>query len=304
MPSDCARGPGWLPDLGAVMTLHISVSQINAEVGCPRERWYDKVEKIPRESKPSAYPQGSAGHKALEYFYANYDGTIPDDPYELAAVVQQALETDDTFTSIPVIYPYIKKSATNKREGYKEMEMQTYMLIKAFWQNPYMPAEVIDTEHKFTIQTPGGVDVIGYIDLIARDEDGTICIVDHKFIAKSSGTLKTFDGEGLTDDDDWPTVDTGMIEQLTPQMMIYGLYGTLTYGDPNVRLFHQEIVKNKKPVCRLLEFHRPPNYQQEVMELIDAMIDRIMNATKKSSPRIRSWRCGGCGWSTTCANDF
>lgn len=172
--------------------LHISHSQMLTYSNCSLKYQFMYVEARPPESLSIALALGSAIHTGIERYYRSL---MEKDYMEPLNVLEElfadclSLEIDNC--DIPVIY---KKEAPDK-DSVIEMGQR---LLKAFYEGvdlSGMKIEAVERPLAATLYTAEGeateLKLIGILDLLLRDQDGELLVVDHKTAAlkKSQSTV-------------------------------------------------------------------------------------------------------------------
>ena len=265
--------------------LHVSASSLRVLQECPRQFFYQYLQGRPRESVSSRMIIGTAIHAALEAFYRalmeNREEPGLDELVEVAAAsLRQAVAGP-----FPVAF--------DDGEDLEAMEAECNRVLTAFLDAPYRPHKVLGVEEPFGLalrdEDTGELLydelVVGFFDLVAEDEDGTVAIVDHKVSSRLA------------------------VPKSTEQDVQLGLYAWA--GDQiasgQVRLRHHVLVRGKKAVrAEIVDIPRSPSDSRETHEAICSGLEMIQVAVEHPRPdallgRRRSWRCGGCGYRAACS---
>jgi len=170
--------------------LHFSYSQLSTFLICPMKYAHSYVWGTPPETKPIALPFGKAIHKGAEIFYRSIMETGEIIP------VDQVIETFkivfDRETKNPDLELTMKEGETIG--GLREQGIE---LVKLFHKE-ILPQKIAGVEVPFSISIPdilnGGGDLpiklVGYFDLVERDEQGTYLIVELKTSAQRFSSLR------------------------------------------------------------------------------------------------------------------
>ena len=170
--------------------LHFSYSQLSTFLICPMKYAHSYVWGTPPETKPIALPFGKAIHKGAEIFYRSIMETGEISP------VDQVIETFkivfDRETKNPDLELTMKEGETIG--GLREQGIE---LVKLFHKE-ILPQKIAGVEVPFSISIPdilnGGGDLpiklVGYFDLVERDEQGTYLIVELKTSAQRFSSLR------------------------------------------------------------------------------------------------------------------
>jgi putative RecB family exonuclease len=165
--------------------LHISSSQIFVYLNCSLKYQFMYVEARKPELIPIALPFGSAIHSAMEMYYRSVKNS--GNPESLEAIIgrfEDCLSLDLDHSDIPVIY---KKAAPDKDSVIKMGKG----LLEMFYESVDLTGmQVIGAELPLsaTLYTEEGsateLKLIGVLDLLLRDQNGELLIVDHKTAAQ------------------------------------------------------------------------------------------------------------------------
>ena len=154
-----------------------SYSAINTYQRCPMQYWYKMVKKIQRKKKNVALFDGINAHEWLKIFFLELQAG--GDKTDAWAAVNQQAESD--LQSL--------KATTFDDELAKAETQITMMLavIKRYVDQYSEEWEILHVEEEFMLLLDSG-DVITFTpDLVVRDRNGTVWIVDHK---TTSGTVE------------------------------------------------------------------------------------------------------------------
>ena len=285
-----------------------SASQMRTLNDCPRKYHYRYIERIPEPKTGIALPHGNAVHAAMQLYYeALRDGFAPPSVDDMKAVAQAEFErrlSQIADKGGEVEFAYVDKKKSNQRQTARDSLAWIGRAVDAFAANPYIPAQVIDVEHEFALNIEKyGRQIIGYIDLIARDRDGSIIVVDHKTGSRSPSTERTFDADGKT-------IDTGMLGRPDLQMSIYELAVRALFPGESISLAHQKVaVLKTKASCGLYRFDQRGRYIAEALESIASNFELLELLTNRFESkilfrRLRSDFCKTCSYLDICDEDL
>lgn len=160
--------------------MKISYSEIDTFNQC-RQRWhYTYRQGLQPKEQAEPLTIGSAGHAALEAFYKGQDW-------------HKALENwKDANTVAQIESPPVLPQSEEEDEFYFESTVNdlgaTVSLVEQIieryilkWGEIDRTWEILEVEKRFEIEILPGVTLVGVWDLILRDRDGNIWIMDHKF---------------------------------------------------------------------------------------------------------------------------
>jgi putative RecB family exonuclease len=175
--------------------LHISHSQIFCYLACSLKYQFQYVEQCQKERISLALPFGKAIHLALERYYRSLkdDRTIVSlDLMETLFEESLTLELDNS--EIPVMF---KAEASDTASA---IQMGNG-LLKTFYDNIDLAGmEIVDVELPLSapLYTDTGektdITLVGFIDLLMRDAEGNLLVVDNK-------TSKQKKSQNTVDDD-------------------------------------------------------------------------------------------------------
>ena len=165
--------------------LHISHSQIFVYLNCSLKYRFMYVEAQPPERLSIALPFGSAIHTGIEWYYRSLKDKGSLKPLkDLEELFADCISLEIDHSDIPVIY---KKEAPDKDSVIKMGKG----LLKVFYESVDLAGkEIIDVELPLSakLYTPEGeateLKLIGVLDLVLRDQNGELIVVDNKTAAK------------------------------------------------------------------------------------------------------------------------
>jgi putative RecB family exonuclease len=175
--------------------LHISHSQIFCYLACSLKYKFQYVEQRPKERISLALPFGKSIHSALERYYRSLmdDRTVVSlDLMETLFEESLTLELDNT--EVPVMFK------TEASDTASAIQMGN-RLLKTFYDNIDLAGmEIVDVELPLSapLYTDTGektdITLVGFIDLLLRDAEGNLLVVDNK-------TSKQKKSQDTVDDD-------------------------------------------------------------------------------------------------------
>jgi len=152
---------------------HLSHSQIQSFLLCPRKWTYEKVERAPKERVGSALVFGIALHDACA---AANEAALTGEGYNAAAGFVSAWKLAIEQAGVPVHYG---------RDGADDLLAKGRALAAAYTP----PPGIIGVEQPFTVELDPDLPMVeGRIDLVRRTETGDLAIADLK---SSSSRLLT-----------------------------------------------------------------------------------------------------------------
>ena len=165
--------------------LHISHSQIFVYLNCSLKYQFMYVECRPPERLSVALPFGSAIHTGIEWYYRSLKDKGSLKPLkDLEELFCDSLSLEIDHSDIPIIY---KKEAPDKDSVIKMGKG----LLKVFYESVDLTGKkIIDVELPLSakLYTPEGeateLNLIGVLDLVLRDQNGELIVIDNKTAAK------------------------------------------------------------------------------------------------------------------------
>lgn len=153
---------------------NLSYSQIDTFEQCPKKWTFKYVDKIDFEEKNISLDYGSAVHKGLENAFIELKTNNKLSKDELLKLVQD-LSTD---------YQWGDKN--EELLSYAISDMNRLIAYEGFYER-VKDKEIVGIEDEFNLKIPSmfngdpiDINIKGYIDLIYRDDDGKLVVVDHK----------------------------------------------------------------------------------------------------------------------------
>jgi len=251
--------------------LHVSVSQLKAYLLCSQKYWFTYVLRTPPEHRPSALAFGSAVHEVLAAFYGHLaagGGTM--EQAELVAVFDAAWE-GELAREPPVLF--------TDKETADGLCGTAHGMIGALVKDGYVPAEILGVEVPFAVPLPGREEMlVGAFDLVGRDDDGQLVVVEHKTAARRwSDDQLTYDLQASAYT--WAAKELGL-------------------GDVDV--VYQLLLKTKAPA---IETYRVQRGEADIRDL-QRIVDGVMRAVEANAYYpVRSWACSTCPYRQACTSN-
>jgi len=252
---------------------HLSASAIGTWLRCPRQYRFKYVDRRQPESKASALAFGGAIHKALAHYYQKLrDIEAEPTAEELAAVFREEWEKQ-LDTDLPVLFGDKEDEGSLTDMGVK---MLAVLLEKAV-----LPAEVVEVELPFSIEIidpETGEELprlVGGLDAVVKDRDGTYRILEHKTAARR-----------------WAPDKLAFDQQLTAYSMVAPQIGL---GEAGVTV--QLLLKQKTPDFEVLHAVRTDADRRDFLDTAAG----VLRAVKAEAFHpIRDWQCRGCAFASAC----
>lgn len=172
---------------------YVSYSQVSTYMACPLKYRFSYIEALEPEFIPAALPFGGAVHEALAFYYTGLRN------YKKAYSLESVIEVFSTTWNLsnesePVRF--------DKGETKESLARLGETMLKTFYEN-VRPGEVMAVELPFKLNLNNGVKplplpIVGTIDLVERDENGRVWVVDHKTASRKYSDSKTDDDLQLT----------------------------------------------------------------------------------------------------------
>ena len=259
--------------------LHFSFSQLNTYLICPAKYGHSYVWGTPWETKPVALPFGKAIHRAAETYYRKLQGEgeiIPVD--QLIATFEMVFDNDIKSTEVEL--------TLKEGETIGSLREQGIQLLKLFHQE-IRPQKIAGVEVPFSVSVPdilnGGGDLpikmVGYYDLVERDEQGTYLIAELKTSAQRFSSLR------LEYDLQATTYSYAMAKM------------KVATSESSCLVRYDVLLKTKKPA---FEHYFVTRNEADHNRLIH-LINHILRAIElRVFYRNTGWQCGDCVFKKRC----
>tara|TARA_R110002096_G_C14660074_1_gene727635 strand:- start:344 stop:1063 length:720 start_codon:yes stop_codon:yes gene_type:complete len=230
---------------------------------------------------------GTAVHASLELFYrAIMEGGEEPNIDDMVAIAHESIDKAAKGNT-PLQY--------EDGLGRHELDTEACRIIEAFMDSPYRPHKVLGVEVPFGVAVVDPQSgnalfeelVVGFLDLLVQDEDGSVAIVDHKVTGRLAVPKST---------------------ELDIQLSLYGWAGDELFGAGTpVELRHHVLVRGKQAVrIKVVDIPRSPNDAAEAFGSVCAGLELISMIVEHPRPKLllgrnRSWRCSGCAYQQRCS---
>lgn len=151
-----------------MVQLTVSPSEFDSYMSCPRKHYYAYGLKIQSRESSDSLNRGTIGHHFLEeYFKLRLEGMSAD-------------------TAMLVSKQYMTKYVLLNPEQMTIADEAKEAILRFFDDGGYSEFEILAIEREFqvVIDENTGASILFKVDLIVRDKDGKIGIIDHKFISQ------------------------------------------------------------------------------------------------------------------------
>lgn len=258
---------------------HLSFSQINQWLGCQTQYWKQRVEEQEPIDTSSNLVLGTSYHAAIEMHYrAKINGEKPVTLEEMLDVFEQLILEEEAKT-------FINWGRSNRDSEVRKAEG----VFKAFLDGQ-QESEVVAVEEMFKLELNGLPPIIGRVDLIEKDADGTIILVDFK----TSATKPSQSNDPHVPND----IDA------SHQMTLYQMWAKTAFPDSTIGLRMDYLIKSSRsPSYLRLSTTRSERDEQKLTDLLRRIWGQIQMAKAGVIEVVpqRSFRCNGCGYRNTCA---
>jgi CRISPR/Cas system-associated exonuclease Cas4 (RecB family) len=259
--------------------LHFSYSQLSTFILCGMKYAHQYVWGTPWETKPVALPFGKAIHKAAEAYYRALKDTgemIPVD--QLIATYEMVFDSDIKNTDAELTMKEGETVAALREQGIE--------LLKLFYKE-IRPQKIAGVEVPFSVSVPdilnGGGDLpikmVGYYDLVERDEQGTYLIAELKTSGQRFSSLR------LEYDLQATTYSYAMTKM------------KVATSENSCLVRYDVLLKLKRPAFEHYFVTRTESDHKRLIHLINHVLRAI---ELKVFYRNTSWACSDCQFRKTC----
>ncbi len=261
-------------------TLHISNSQVSAYQGCSLKYYFHYVEKRKSESLGIALFFGSAVHSALDLYYSSRRNGKAESLESLKEAFESSLSLDLENADVPVSY--------TKNMPDRDSAINTGLsLMEVFYENVDLKGwKILGVELPLSAPLFTGegertdFDLVGIIDLLLKNENGDLLIVDHKTAAKSMNQA-----------------DANEDTQMTAYSYLLACNGYIPPAGV-VECRFDVLLKLKSPRLQQMHTIRTKEDRRRFARIADMVLKGIDN--RIFYPQ-RSWMCSCCDYSEACS---
>ena len=261
--------------------LHISHSQIFVYLNCSLKYQFMYVEAIPPARLSIALSFGSAIHFCEEKYYRSLMDKNYLEPLNiLEELFTDYLSLELDHLDIPIIY---KKEAPNKDSAIELGKR----LLKVFYESVDLTGkEIIGVELPLSakLYTPEGeateLNLIGVLDLLLRDQNGELLVIDHKTAAKAKSQS---------------AVDEDMQFTAYSYLLAANRY---VFPAATVNCRMDVLRKLKKPKMAYYYTVRTASDRKRFSRIASVVLAGIEN--RIFMPQ-KSWMCSDCGYTDVCS---
>jgi putative RecB family exonuclease len=250
---------------------HISVSGVNAYVECGLRYKFRRIDHLLPESTSDNLIFGSAIHKSLADFNQEKMTGNKLELIELQEIFEKywrADAEDNKFISY------------SSGKDFKTLLLQGKNLLEAFYRElPQKGFTILSIEEPFEFNIDGiDVPMIGVMDLVEEDEEGTVVITEYKTAAKAF------------------SID--QIERLF-QLTIYHMAAKRNgFGDREIVLKIDSLIKTQKPRFESVYTTRSDADEKRATKKILEVWHGIQSSV--FIPNDSSWLCSRCEYRGYC----
>jgi CRISPR/Cas system-associated exonuclease Cas4 (RecB family) len=259
--------------------LHFSYSQLSTFILCGMKYAHQYVWGTQPETKPVALPFGRAIHKAAEAYYRTLKETgeiIAVD--QLIATFETVFDNDIKSTEVEL--------TLKEGETIGSLREQGVQLLRLF-HSEVRPQKIAGVEVPFSVSVPdilnGGGDLpiklVGYYDLVERDEQGTYLIAELKTSAQRFSSLRL---------------------EYDLQATVYSYAMTkmkVATSETSCLVRYDVLLKQKRPAFEHYFVTRTESDHKRLIHLINHVLRAI---ELKVFYRNTSWACSDCQFRKTC----
>lgn len=172
----------------------------------------------------------------------------------------------------------------SKDKSYRVLLNQGIKILQEFMKSvPENDATIVAIEEPFVFHIDGlDIPLIGVMDLVEEDEDGSLTITDYK-TSKKSMAIKDVDSSF----------------QLT---VYYTAAKANGYADREINLKFDCLIKTQKPKFEQIYTERSSAHSAKAIKKIKQVWDGIQKGV--FIPNDTSWRCWGCSYKSYCDEWF
>jgi CRISPR/Cas system-associated exonuclease Cas4 (RecB family) len=259
--------------------LHFSYSQLSTYLICPAKYAHQYVWGTPPETKPVALPFGKAIHKAAEAYYRTLKDTgeimLVD---QLITTFEMVFDNDIKATEVEL--------TLKEGETIGSLREQGIQMIRLFHKE-IRPQKIAGVEVPFSVSVPdilngGGelpIKLVGYYDLVERDEQNTYLIAELKTSAQRFSSLR------LEYDLQATTYSYAMTKM------------KVATSENSCLVRYDVLLKLKKPAFDRYFVTRTTDDHKRLIHLINHILRAI---ELRVFYRNTSWACDGCQFKKAC----
>jgi putative RecB family exonuclease len=254
---------------------HLSVSSVNSYIDCGLQYKFSKIEKQKPDFLSDNLVFGSCIHRILAEFNQE----------KMMGNILSSDELEEMFRN-----DWEKSAQDNddiqysRGKSYRVLLNQGVKLIAEFIKSvPENDNTIVAIEEPFTFCIEGiDIPLIGVMDLVEEDPDGTLIITDYKTSKRAMAISE---------------VDKNF--QLT---VYYTAAKANGYADREIQLKFDCLIKTQTPKFEQIYTARSSDHTARALKKIKHVYDGILKGV--FVPNDNSWRCSGCSYRSHCDNWF
>lgn len=247
---------------------HISVSAISKYLKCPRSYKFRYVDKIQAETRASSLVFGGAIHEALAVFYQALRDEQPEPSIQELMMAFRLKFDDDLKEEPPVMF-------SDKETPDSLIECAESMLA-VFLAEAERPFRVVEVEAPFSLDVGCSKRLVGVLDAVVQDEDGTYRILEHKTAARR-----------------WTESRLSSDLQITVYQLAAPMIGLGNTNEVNIQL----LLKTKKSGLEMYHAYRTQADKDDALETVEGV---LRAADAGAFYPCRDWWCGSCEYASKC----
>ena len=260
--------------------LYLSYSQLSSYLLCSQKYRYRYVEKRPRERVSASLFLGTALHTAIERFYLSVKDKRQIEPLDvLEEIVAHSLAIDCDLAEAPIKF---------KREAPDRQSLISLgkSLIRTFYENVDQTGfQIVGVEMPVAAELfdengePTDFKLVGVIDLLLRDNQGELVIVDNKTSVKA---------KSQTD------VDADL--QFSSYSYLLAATG-MAFARADIKCRMDVLRKLKVPTFEQYHTVRTPDMRRRFSKIASTVLQAISSNVFLPN---QSWLCSDCEFSRAC----
>lgn len=243
---------------------HISYSQINEFLMCPKKYHLHRRLKLPPDFMPSSLAFGIAMHEAIALFHQKRLAGFRAGEEEILATFQKHWDSQ----KLPIKY--------KKNEGEDVLREKARGMLGKYLESPHVCGTPLAVEEKVhAVLRDDLPPILGRIDLLEKTEDGGQILTDFKTASSRRAQ------------------DEGQLLLYREALRMAGYTGADT-----IQLRCVVLLKTKEPDIDIQTFDADDGKLKKLMSLYRETWDAIQNGVSHPTP---GWQCSSCQWAHLCS---
>lgn len=263
--------------------LYISHNQMFTYLNCSLKYRFQYVENRSLERMSIVLPFGSAIHAAIESYYRGLKNRGSEEPLSaLQELFQSCLDLELKMVEVPVLF---KKDLPDQLSAIDMGNALLKMFSESIAQTVQDAQEIVGVELPLTATLytdngqPTDFKLAGVLDLVIRNKDGDILVVDNKTASKPIA-------QNTADDNN----------QMTAYAYLLAA-NKFVYPTAEVNCRFDVLRKLKTPKFEQVHTRRTPTDRRRFAKVANQVLAAIDASIFMPQP---SWMCGDCGYSDAC----